>query len=69
MRGFKYRQAYAILEKRIDAGELPRGTYKFVMGLNTVTPRVQGASLTPAQAHSLDNIVTLCTYTPTARAA
>lgn len=60
MKGFRYRQAYAILEKRIEAGELPQGVYKFVIGRDRIAPRVQGTSLTSAQARALDSIITTC---------
>lgn len=69
MKGFRYRQAYAILEKKIEAGEIPRGTYKFVIGVDRVTPRVRDASLTAAQVRVLDSIITICTYMPVARRA
>lgn len=61
MKGFSYRQAYAILEKRIEAGELPRGVYKFVIGKQCVTPRVQGCSLNANQVRVLDSIIKVCT--------
>ena len=64
MKGFKYRQAYAILEKRIESGELPRGEYKFVIGLERVTPRVRGCSLNAQQVRALDSIIQGCTYAP-----
>lgn len=64
MKGFRYRQAYAILEKRIEAGELPRGIYKFVIGRCCVTPRVQGCSLNAAQVRVLDSIIKGCTSAP-----
>lgn len=61
MKGFRYRQAYAILEKRIEAGELPRGQYKFVIGLHEVKPKVQGCSLNAIQERALASIVRGCT--------
>lgn len=70
MTAFRYRRAYAILNKRIAAGELPRGNYRFSkQGMKSVTAFLKGASLTSAQARTLDAIVNVCTYTPTARAA
>jgi hypothetical protein len=66
--GFRYRQAYAMLQKKVAIGDLPRATYKFIIGLERVTPRVQGASLDAAEQHTLDSIIRACTYTRIANA-
>lgn len=69
VKGFRYRQAYAILSKRIDSGELPKGQYTFVMGLRTATPRVRGCSLTKDQERVLNNIIVMCSPAQERRAA
>lgn len=68
MKGFRFRQAYAILEKRLADGELPPGEYKFVIGVAGITPKVRGCSLTRDQERVLHNVIAICS-TNYARAA
>lgn len=59
--------AYARLGKAVAAGELPEAEYRFLLRSDVVTPRVQGASLTPAQEKVLNLIILGCTFTPEVR--